>query len=80
MCVCVQMEEQKFDMDKLRRELEEKNSEIYRVKASLQSTEKVRHIFQVQPVQTSVILLVNKDALFWSKYVIVLSSFRPERG
>ncbi|KAA0716380.1 Huntingtin-interacting protein 1-related protein [Triplophysa tibetana] len=36
----IKMEEQKFDMDKLRRELEEKNSEIYRVKASLQSTEK----------------------------------------
>lgn len=45
LCVCVQMEEQKFDMDKLRRELEERNSEIHRVKASLQTTEKVKHIF-----------------------------------
>ncbi|XP_051528295.1 huntingtin interacting protein 1 related b [Myxocyprinus asiaticus] len=36
----MKLEEQKFDMDKLRRDLEEKNAEIQRVKSSLQATEK----------------------------------------
>lgn len=37
----LQMEEQKFEMDKLRRELEEKIGEIRLMKGILQSSEKV---------------------------------------
>ncbi|XP_033828022.1 huntingtin interacting protein 1 related b [Periophthalmus magnuspinnatus] len=35
----MRMEEQKFEMDKLRRELEEKRTEMMRIKSSLQNTE-----------------------------------------
>uniref|UniRef100_A0A671N310 I/LWEQ domain-containing protein n=1 Tax=Sinocyclocheilus anshuiensis TaxID=1608454 RepID=A0A671N310_9TELE len=36
----MKFEEQRFDMDKLRRELEEKNAEIHKVKSLLQTSEK----------------------------------------
>lgn len=35
------MEEQKFEIEKLRRELQEKMAEVTRIKANLQSSEKV---------------------------------------
>lgn len=38
---CCKMEEQKFEMEKLRRELSEKMAEITRIKATLQSSEMV---------------------------------------
>lgn len=37
----LQLEEQKFEMDRLKRELEEKMAEVTRVKATLQSSEMV---------------------------------------
>uniref|UniRef100_A0A3Q4BP31 Uncharacterized protein n=1 Tax=Mola mola TaxID=94237 RepID=A0A3Q4BP31_MOLML len=37
----MKLEEQKFEMEKLRRELEEKMSEVIRIKATLQTSEKV---------------------------------------
>lgn len=37
----LQVEEQKFEMDRLRRELEEKIAEVTRIKATLQSSERV---------------------------------------
>ena len=37
----LQLEEQKFEMEKLRRELEEKMAEVTRIKGTLQSSEKV---------------------------------------
>lgn len=37
----LQLEEQKFEMERLRRELEEKLAEMTRIKANLQSSEKV---------------------------------------
>lgn len=40
----LQLEEQKFEMEKLRRELQEKMAEIMRIKTNLQSSEKVSYI------------------------------------
>lgn len=37
----LQVEEQKFELDRLRRELEEKIAEVTRIKATLQSSERV---------------------------------------
>lgn len=41
MLYILQLEEQKFEMDKLRRDLEEKIGEIQAIKGILQSSEKV---------------------------------------
>lgn len=39
--VVVQLEEQKFEMERLKRELEEKMAEVTRIKSTLQNSEKV---------------------------------------
>uniref|UniRef100_A0A7N8YDX8 Huntingtin-interacting protein 1-related protein n=1 Tax=Mastacembelus armatus TaxID=205130 RepID=A0A7N8YDX8_9TELE len=48
----IKLEEQKFEMEKLKRELEEKMAEVMRIKAILQSSEKVSvHLHSVTAMQ-----------------------------
>uniref|UniRef100_A0A8D3C269 Huntingtin interacting protein 1 related n=1 Tax=Scophthalmus maximus TaxID=52904 RepID=A0A8D3C269_SCOMX len=49
----MKLEEQKFEMEKLKRELEEKMAEVMRIKATLQSSEKVssEHLYSMTALQ-----------------------------
>uniref|UniRef100_A0AAQ5Z8A7 I/LWEQ domain-containing protein n=1 Tax=Amphiprion ocellaris TaxID=80972 RepID=A0AAQ5Z8A7_AMPOC len=60
----MKLEEQKFEMDKLKRDLEEKLAEVMRIKATLQSSEKVSTSEQMNSSMTA--LQAEKERLMRS--------------
>uniref|UniRef100_A0A3B5BIX3 Huntingtin interacting protein 1 related n=1 Tax=Stegastes partitus TaxID=144197 RepID=A0A3B5BIX3_9TELE len=60
----MKLEEQKFEMEKLKREMEEKMAELMRIKATLQSSEKVSTSEQVNSSMTA--LQAEKERLMRS--------------